>query len=431
MGWRKIFWPLSVVMLVSHVLYGQDFKIDKSILNEAAVGARAAAMGRAYTALANDANALDWNPAGLAFFHKSSAIVASSFDFGKINIIPPSTLVNSKKKYQGREDGSFNLNYIGFTFPMQAQTLEITSSIVIRNITDLNEHPVWTTIDDAKDTQWDIKEDRSGGVFALATGVGVKVLNNVSLGTTLNFLTGNHDYKNTDVLKTSDSNLEDWYEWKNKFSGLSVDFGFIWNISKVVTVGSRLTFPYTINYARIEYSNSNTEPQGGNAQAKFDAHVKKPLHAAYGLALNLSPDLTFSFDYVYRPWKKITSFVRKKEEGTFTTEDWSFANANAFRMGIEFIANSGSTKIPFRLGFFTSPEQVFEFNATKPEQKGNQVISHYLTGGFGFGNENVVFNLAIDYKIMQYKMDYLGLGINPFELQRSRFQTTLGLQFML
>jgi len=431
MGWKKITWPLYVVIfMMIQLLYGQDFKIDKSILNEAAVGARAAGMGRAFTALANDANALDWNPAGLAFFHKSSAIVASSFDFGKINIIPPSNLANSKKKYQGREDGSFNLNYIGFTFPMQAQTLEITSSIVIRNITDLNEHPVWTTIDESKDTQWDIEEDRSGGLFALATGVGIKVLDNVSLGTTLNFLTGNHDYKNTDILKTMDSDLEDWYEWKNKFSGFSVDFGFIWNISKLVAIGSRLTFPYTINYARIEYSNSNTEPQGGSAQAKFDAHIKKPLHASYGLALNLSPDLVFAFDYVYRPWEKVTSYVRKNAEGAVTTEDESFANANAFRMGIEFIANSGSTKIPFRLGFFTSPEQIFEFNVTKPEQKGNQVTSHYLTGGFGFGNDNVVFNLAIDYKVMQYKSDYLGLLV-PFELQRSRFQATFGLEFIL
>ncbi|NOY57399.1 MAG: UPF0164 family protein [Calditrichaeota bacterium] len=430
MGWKKVIWPLAVIFLMIQFLYGQDFEIDKSILNEAAVGARAAGMGRAFTALANDANALDWNPAGLALFHKSSAIVASSFDFGKINIIPPANLLNSKKKYQGRENGSFKLNYIGFTFPLQAQSLEITSSIVIRNITDLNEHPIWTTIDESKDTQWDIKEDRSGGLFALATGVGIKVLDNVSLGTTLNFLTGNHDYKNTDVLKTMDSDLEDWYEWKNKFSGFSVDFGFIWNISKLITVGSRLTFPYTINYARIEYSNSNTVPQGGSAQAKFDAHVKKPLHASYGLALNLSPDLIFAFDYVYRPWKKITSYVRKNEEGTFTTEDWSFANANAFRMGIEFIVNSGNTRIPFRLGFFTSPEQIFEFNVTKPDQKGNQVTSHYLTGGFGFGNDNIVFNLAIDYKVMQYKADYLGL-LTPFELQRSRFQATFGLEFML
>ncbi len=429
MGWEKMFWPLFVILMMIQFLYAQEFQIDKSILNEAVVGARAAGMGRAYTALANDANALDWNPAGLAFFHKSSAIVASSFDFGKISIIPPSNLMNNKKKYQGREGGSFNLNYIGFTFPMQAQTFEITSSIVIRNITDLNEHPVWTTIDESKDTQWDIKEDRSGGLFALATGVGIKVLDNISLGTTLNFLTGNHDYKNTDVLKTGDSSLEDWYEWKNKFSGFSVDFGFIWNISKLVTVGSRLTFPYTINYARIEYSDSNTELQGANAQAKFDAHVKKPLHASYGLALNLSPDLVFAFDYVYRPWEKMTSYVRKNEKGTFTTEDWSFANANAFRVGIEYIAKSGSTKIPFRLGFFTSPEQVFEFNATKPKQKGNQVISHYLTGGFGFGNDNVIFNLAIDYKVMQYRANYFGWG--TFELQRSRFQATFGLEFML
>ena len=59
------------------------------ILQEGGVSARAFALGRAYTALADDASGMYWNPAGLeyvprmafSFFHMPLIVEGASYDF--------------------------------------------------------------------------------------------------------------------------------------------------------------------------------------------------------------------------------------------------------------------------------------------------------------------------------------------------------------
>ena len=68
---RKVFLGLVVLMLAPGIVYGGTKPFEKVGTYSAqflkiGVSARAAGMGSAYTAVANDATAIYWNPAGMA-----------------------------------------------------------------------------------------------------------------------------------------------------------------------------------------------------------------------------------------------------------------------------------------------------------------------------------------------------------------------------
>ena len=56
------------------VLGGQRAGISTAQFLKIGVGGRAAALGESFVAIANDASALYWNPAGLAQFDKNQVI---------------------------------------------------------------------------------------------------------------------------------------------------------------------------------------------------------------------------------------------------------------------------------------------------------------------------------------------------------------------
>lgn len=96
------------------------------------VGARAIGMGNAYTAMADDADSMFWNPAGLAQMNKTQIGMSrammflgdsyDSFSFG----VPLGTVVKTKSRYTGNTKVSglaqHNRGVIGFGFTRLAQT---------------------------------------------------------------------------------------------------------------------------------------------------------------------------------------------------------------------------------------------------------------------------------------------------------------------
>lgn|GEM_PF-1287060 len=398
----------------------QEFVIDGSILNDTPAGAHAAAMGQAYTALANDATALLWNPAGLATSNRASASISTALSFGKMEINPPANF-QPNKTYTATQGGNFSLNYIGFTIPIKTQEMNFVSAIAIRNMVDLNDNFSWTTTDGSTGARLENDVDRSGGVFSLSGGLGINVLPNLSLGTSLNFLAGKQEVKEEEKVTSGQKETVSKDTWKNNFSGFSVDLGISWRASEVLAFANRITFPYTIHFANLEY----TDPSDKKREYEEKKSLSKPLSSAFGFAVKPHPDWTFVIDYALHPWKKAT--VKSESE-----EDVQpFANAHSIRFGGEYMVRSETFDMPVRLGLFTNPEQVFEFNSSEPSLRGSQAKSTFITGGLGIKTNNTVFDLAFDYHLLGYKTDFLSLGANPFELKKSKFRILLSLQFIL
>ena len=85
------FYVISIFTLVN-ILYSQTFNLDPLMLQETSIGPRASGMGNAYTAIADDATALGWNPAGLGTLNKARGAISSTVHFGNLDIDPAETV---------------------------------------------------------------------------------------------------------------------------------------------------------------------------------------------------------------------------------------------------------------------------------------------------------------------------------------------------
>ncbi|MBN1999961.1 hypothetical protein JW935_20580 [candidate division KSB1 bacterium] len=409
------------LIFFTSIACAQDFQIDSAMLNESAGGARAAAMGRAFTALANDATALHWNPAGLVDFNKNFGVISGMLNFGNLGLYPD-TEFSLLPNYQGRYSGGFSLNYVGFTIPILDAPNTLVGSIVIRNLSDLNQS--FTIVEQYGSSENRQKFSRTGGIYALSTGAGMLLLPNLRIGTTFNFITGQQVKEESHEDRFGASVTRDWRKWQNKFSGFSMDVGFIWNPIKPVAVGSKFTLPHAIHFSDIEFKNS----ENVSRRYDIDASLEKPFSFSSGIGLFLARNFLFSFDYVVRPWKGIITHIDGQKN------DNLFENANSFHMGVEYTVETENYNMPWRFGFFTNPVQLYEYDSTVPDHLGDQVIAHFLTGGFGITTKHFLFDVAFDYQMLQYKTLLNGQSSPiplPIDYHLSRFTVIFGLGFYL
>ncbi len=422
-----------LVLLLAVTAWGQNqsfsFEFDPAVLTPTPSGPRAAGMGRAHTAIADDAYAIGWNPAGLAQVDQNLAAIAGTVTFGNFNLEMPSnmTLLYDREASQG---STASLNFIGFTIPIPVAdpSYNLVSSIAIRNVADFADEYSFSTIQQSQEIFSDEIMATEGGLFSLAGGIAMNILPSVQLGASVNFLSGRYKYKQT--TRYFDEAIDDRFEeYSNKFSGFHFDVGFLWHVSQNLTLGSRLSTPHRIHYNQVEQTDSNDN----SYQFDADFQLEKPLSVSYGLALTMADNVTFAFDYVQRPWNKIKA-VRDTEE-----VDRVFANANSFHMGIEYVLKSDHINVPWRLGFFNNPEQKYEYTETIGKQ-GDQVSSHFITGGLGIYTRQFALDASIAYQILQYQTDFNQHDIYdkgndllplPVEFNRSKILVTVGLQIIL
>jgi hypothetical protein len=76
-------WSCGILLGILVATQAQADKFAGAFL-EAGAGARAYGMGNAYTALANDASGIYWNPAGLASTHHNELMASHEFRFGDL-----------------------------------------------------------------------------------------------------------------------------------------------------------------------------------------------------------------------------------------------------------------------------------------------------------------------------------------------------------
>jgi hypothetical protein len=111
--------------------------------------------------------------------------------------------------------------------------------------------------------------------------------------------------------------------------------------------------------------------------------------------------------------------------------DRVFSSAHSFHMGIEYIIRTSSYDLPWRFGFFSNPEQLYEYNSEAADLRGDQVSSHYISGGMGIATKHFIFNLTADYKILQFKSVIPAFGSETFDLRSSVYRITFGTQIYL
>lgn len=318
-------------------------------------GARAGGMGYAFTGIADDATAIAWNPAGLSQLYSMEASAVVRFGGGSMTF-------DSVDGEESIDRGSaFDLNFASFVFPLDAGDYHMAMGIAYRTLYDWNEENDFSELFGET-----YKINFSGGVRAISPSIGFAFNEMLSLGTTLNILTGTTEHKTESA---SFGNEEEEFE----FSGTSLDVGFFGKFSPMFSVGATVTFPYTMN---IDYTDKEF---GGSGEATIEV----PMSFKLGVGVRPSENFTLAFDYHASPWSSTVVTI----DGTEFEDLWKDIELNSIHVGMEYIAGM----MPLRLGYYTSPSVLTDYN---DEQR----VFNVATAGLGFILDSVILDASFEYR---------------------------------
>ena len=384
----------------------QQVQINSSF-NPVGSGARAMGMGGAFIAVADDATAASWNPAGLIQLELPEVSMVGSY----FNIREELESSSHPEASGMNEKSSYNLNYLGFAYPFKFLNHNMVASLNYQRLYDMyksmNFHYTFAgTFTDGSPFELDqaVRYKQDGGVKALAPALAVQITPQLSLGMTVNIWTdelfwengwtqryyakGKGNIKGVPI-ETKDSIHEEY----SSFEGINFNAGFLWDVNSVVTVGGVLKTPFTADmHHRYKYHTQQTYPTYGyTTEGRYgfseDVELTMPMSYGLGLAFRLSDVLTTSLDVYRTEWSKFFLEDAKGNDMSPITglprKDSHVHDTTQVRTGIEYLIVREKTVIPLRAGLFYDPQ---------PSEKHPDDFF-----GFTLGTGIMIGNVVIDW----------------------------------
>lgn len=237
------------------------------------MGARALALGGAYTAVSNDYSATFWNPAGLTQLNKSSFYTSFGHLSHSADISYGSNSALISEETYSRLDG------IGVTFKVPTQRGSLVWAFG-RNMLHGFDNNLSTSTGTSGET---LSVLENGGIHAWTGAMGIEISPRTSFGVSLNLLTGSRDYDFR--LKGVPEPIA--YNIKADYTGFSMIFGGLYRGDKA-NVGLSITMP---TYYKVEDIGVGSLEDVGTNEYKLNM----PFKANLGISTNLS-DLLISAD---------------------------------------------------------------------------------------------------------------------------------------
>lgn len=295
--------------------------------NPVGSGARALGMGGAFIAVADDATAASWNPAGLSQLEKPELSMVVDYNYRRAEY---SSSERPEIDNTGRDD-EFRMNYFSGTYPFQFYK-NIVVSINYQRLYDFDR-----TFDhrlDFSSAGIDLMQERdfsqSGYLGALGLAASVEITPKLSFGATLNIWTDQLLWENewdadfteravgtiSGAPVTIDTKINDKF---SRFRGINANFGLLWNINKYLTFGAVVKTPFEAS-VRHEFSFTQVQTFGPpvNTTITTDQSIKEnvdldmPLQYGFGLACRFSDTFTLDLDIYRTHW---SDFILKDSQG--------------------------------------------------------------------------------------------------------------------
>lgn len=251
---------LLIFIFITSVLHAQD-ETDaiRPFQNEFGPGARAMALGGAYSAIAEDYTAVYWNPAGLAQIRKMEF-------YGSLSHLS----LNNRIGYQGttteNTNGFTNLNAIGMVFPIPTYRGSLVFAFGYNRINSFDDFiqiagsPRDST---ARSFHQDEKTTSGGNLNQWSFSGAVDLTKTLSVGATLNLLIGSNN-NNIRYLEddSRDDLLMDVYtldvesQINPDYTGVGFKMGALLKPSDNLRVALTVTTPTSL---RVEETSSRSD----------------------------------------------------------------------------------------------------------------------------------------------------------------------------
>ena len=379
--------------------------------NPVGSGARALGQGNAFIAVADDATAASWNPAGLM------QLQVPEFSFA-FEALSQSNQVNARTRSNSEGRDSFSLeefNYASIVLPVYLDTNMVFSLNYLRlfRFDDEMKFPVFRTSPTGagvSTTDWVYDFDQHGSFSVVAPSFAISLLKNLAFGITLNIW--NHDLTQSSRFKKKEftsgtttlrNSMNDVIETitlnYTEINELEVDEGYSfvlgsllrlnenWNIGLVVKPKFDLDLDQKVRIKNLDETGSASIDIRETKGAELDM----PMIIGAGVAWRANDSWTVSTDATWTRWSEFT-FVDKKTKvvknpltGQSPSED-ELEDTFTIRAGCEYYLIRETYLIPFRFGLGYDPAPAVND------------VDDYYTINCGTGIQIGSYNLDIAYE---------------------------------
>lgn len=376
---------LSVIFLAIYLilspglLFGGEnlrlFEIPSSF-NPVGSGARALGMGGAFIAVADDATAASWNPAGLIQLETPEMSAVGSFSCRKENLS-----FGTNPEASGKENISISdINYMSIAYPFQVKGYNMIVSLNHQHLYDLSRKwsfPLYYSEDNVVIND-NVKSDQSGSLSALGFTWCVQLTPNVSFGATLNTwenifgLNGwrsSNSQQGTEIIGDNNWSYDFSSQEKVSFRGYNANLGFLWRLNNRLTIGivyktsfkADLDYHYNVTFTSIEpvAKDGDQEHQSWQNGVEENRELTMPESYGIGFAYRFSDNFTASLDLYKTEWEDFILHI--PGQGDFSPISGKIADSSdvdstcQVRAGGEYLLINDTYTIAMRGGLFYDP----------------------------------------------------------------------------
>lgn len=270
------------------------------------VGSGARALGQsAFIAVADDATAASWNPAGLIYLEKPEASLVGAW---KASTSDLSSLDNSRLYEEGRWSRG-EINFMSYAHPMEVGNTDVVISINYHQVYDLELELDW--VEPGKER---VEAGSKGAIaaYSLAGGLSVPSYPKITIGASFNWYGQSllNDYTRQAKKRVWSLVDSDWLaitETLDDFRGYNFTFGLLWDIyerqENLLTLGFVCHTPFTAKVDRRVVEARPLVPQGVPVPVD-PLEMDFPLSLGAGANYRLSDRLSAALDLEWKDWSK-------------------------------------------------------------------------------------------------------------------------------
>lgn len=413
---RPDFCSLTTLLLIALSLAApRSAAADQYHYQNALIGDRASGMGTAYTAIADDATGLYYNPAGIVYAQ------------GKNISASVNAYYNFIKSYKGviggqdwdRKSSALLPNYFGLVQPLGK--VKVGFSYAVPDTIKEDQDQVFTSFPSSSTVgRYVINFNNDDNTYNFGPSIAMELNNNLSVGATLYF----HQRRNQWIMNQLVNFKDSTNEWSNQYyetneKGLKPIIGVMWSPVKKLSLGMAVSKVFLYDVTTMgqifcsdstpggcDKSTSTVDPfyptLASQVQVVSNEKRKYPLNINFGAAYFASDELLLSGDIKY--YSKVTDNISGDRESVIN-----------IALGAEYFLNS-STAV--RCGLFTdmanTPDVVSDgFTMNQPEH----VDLYGVSGSISSFTKNTSVTLGAAY-IMGDGQSQIAIGsANVYDLE--------------
>jgi hypothetical protein len=361
-------------------------------------GARAAGMGGAFTALADDATAASFNPAGLAQLLVPEASVVADFsrhrdeyrNFHSYDQVPSLDLTDSAVQFDAAA-----FNFASVTVPFELFSRRFAFQLSTQRLVDFTYEGTREVVEldpaGAPFARLGLSSVQSGSIRLYSGSLAFQPTERTLVGATVNRWDGRWEMASTNteqsVVPGSEKEMFT-YSQTNRLTGWNVDLGLLLRYP-AFNVGVRYRTPFDADYDFSASLETNMEtPLRPLPATTTTLHWPGTLNV--GVAIKPADTLVLAADWGRTAWSEMNFDVRDVGHANFfdlePPETTTAGASDDWHAGAELLLFLGKSVVPVRAGWFREPQP------GRDAVTGNRIVRT----GFSFGTGVKSGWLAID-----------------------------------